>query len=207
MKFLKKLMAKETILPYSHARELAASFSILNCRAKRWPFRWIGHTAMIYRDEETGSVWVYESTLDDHANGVRLKLFSDWLRDYPGKVWLRQSVIANKAAAQIAGRQLQGHIRFFRGMPYPNLKKAKGILFLIRAAWDSCLFKKASTNKAAEPGCFFCSHLVAHAYSWAKLVTPGYVAAEFEPKDMRRSYSFEFWLKADIELKAGVRIK
>ncbi|RKY03616.1 MAG: hypothetical protein DRP56_10985 [Planctomycetota bacterium] len=209
MKFLKKLMAKENILPYSHARELASSFSILNCKADQWPFRWIGHTAMIYRDEETGSVWVYESTQSDHCNGVRLQLFSEWLRDYPGKVWLRRCTIDNKEAARIAGRQLQRHIRFFRGMPYPNLKKAKGILFLIRAAWDSVLFKKASTNTATQqPGVFFCSQLVAHAYSWAKLVTPGYVPAEFEPKDMESApHGFEFWLRTGIKLEAGIRIK
>ena len=199
-------MSRELVLSYFKARGRATSFSILNCKAKRWPFRWIGHTAMIYRDEETGSVWVYESTQTGNAEGVRLVLFSDWLRDYPGQVWLRRCVFGNQAAAQIAGRQLQRHIRFFRGMPYPNLKKAKGIMFLIRAAWDSCLFKKASTNTATDTGYFFCSQLVAHAYNWAKLVIAGYIPAEFEPDDMRDG-SFDEWLCTGVDLEPEVRIK
>jgi len=199
-------MAKEKILSYSEARELALSFSILNCQAKRWPFRWIGHTAMIYRERMTNTVWVYESTQTGDADGVRLVLFSDWLRGYPGKVWLRRCRINDGVTKRGAQAALRRHIKWYRGTPYPNIKKAKGILLLIRAAWDSVLFKKASTNTATDGECFFCSQLVAHAYDWAKLVTPGYVASEFKPDDMRDG-SFDDWLCAVVDLEPEVRIK
>ncbi len=198
-------MSKEFILSYTEARELAASFSILNCQAKRWPFRWIGHTAMIYREQMTDTVWVYESTQTGDANGVRLVLFSDWLRDYPGKVWLRRCHINDGVTKRGAQAALRRHIKWYRGIPYPNLKKAKGVMFLIRAAWDSCLFKKASTN--TDTGmCFFCTHLVAHVFRWATLVKEGYIAAEFEPDDMRDG-SFDEWLCAGVDLEPEVRIK
>ena len=198
-------MAKEKILSYSQARELAASFSILNCQAKRWPFRWIGHTAMIYRERMTDTVWVYESTQTGDANGVRLVLFSDWLRDYPGKVWLRRCHIRTGALKRRSKVGIRGHIRAFRRTPYPNLKSGKGILFLIRAAWDSCLFKKASTNPNTD-AFFFCTHLVAHVFRWVGLVENDYIAAEFEPDDMRDG-SFDDWLCTVVDLESEVRIK
>ena len=198
-------MSRELVLSYFKARGRATSFSVLNCQAKRWPFRWIGHTAMIYRDEELGSVWVYESTQTGDAEGVRLVLFSQWLRDYPGQVWLRRCHITDGVTKRRAQASLQRHICFFRGVPYPNLKKAKGILFLVRAAWDSCLFKKASTNM--DTGMyFFCTHLVAHVFRWATLAKEGYIAAEFEPDDMRDG-SFDDWLCAVVDLESEVRIK
>ena len=198
-------MSKELVLSYSQARELVTSFSVLNCQAKRWPFRWIGHTAMIYRERMTDTVWVYESTQTGDANGVRLVLFSQWLRDYPGKVWLRRCVFANGKAKRRGQAALREHIKGCRGTPYPNLKTAKGILFLIRAAWDSCLFKMASTNK--DTGMFFfCTHLVAHVFRWATLAKEGYIAAEFEPDDMRDG-SFDEWLCPGVDLEPEVRIK
>jgi len=200
-------MAKEKILSYAQARELALSFSILNCQAKQWPFRWIGHTAMIYREQMTNTVWVYESTQTGDADGVRLVLFSDWLRDYPGKVWLRRCVIADGKLKRKSQAALRQHIKAYRGTPYPNLKSGKGLLLLIRAAWDSVLFKKASTNTDTEMN-FFCTHLVAHAFRWASLVKRGYVAAEFEPDDTRqRGGKFDAWLIDDVELEEEVRIK
>ena len=198
-------MSKEKILSYAEARELATSFSILNCQAKRWPFRWIGHTAMIYRERMTDTVWVYESTQTGDADGVRLVLFSQWLRDYPGKVWLRRCQINNGATKRRAQAALRRHIKGYRGTPYPNLKKAKGVMFLIRAAWDSILFKKASTNTDTD-GYFFCTHLVAHTFRWVPMVKFGYVAAEFEPDDMRDG-SFDDWLWAVVDLEPEVRIK
>ena len=198
-------MSKELVLSYAQAREMATSFSILNCQAKRWPFRWIGHTAMIYREQMTNTVWVYESTQTGDADGVRLVLFSQWLRDYPGKVWLRRCQINNGVTKRRAQAALRRHIKGYRGTPYPNLKKAKGILFLIRAAWDSCLFKKASTNTDTD-GYFFCTHLVAHTFRWVPMVKRGYVAAEFEPDDMRDG-SFDDWLWAVVDLEPEVRIK
>jgi len=208
-------MAKEIILSYSQARELAASFSILNCKAKRWPFRWIGHTAMIYRDEETGSVWVYESTLDDHANGVRLKLFSDWLRDYPGQVWLRRCVIGDGKLKRRSKAALRHHIKLHRGTPYPDLKKRAGRWYLIKAKWDSWIFRKASTNKDTSAW-FFCTHLVANVFRWASLVVEEkmvvgsavfyYAPSEFAPDDMRDG-SFDDWLWTGVKLEPEVRIK
>ena len=199
-------MAKEKILSYSEARKLATSFSVLNCQAKRWPFRWIGHTAMIYREQMTNTVWVYESTQTGDADGVRLVLFSDWLRDYPGKVWLRRCVFGDGKTKRRSQSALRLHIKDYRGTPYPNLKKAKGILYLIRAAWDSVLFKKASTNTDTD-GYFFCTQLVANVFRWVPLVKRGdYIAAEFEPDDMRDG-SFDDWLCAVVDLEPEVRIK
>jgi len=136
---------------------------------------------------------------------VRLVLFSQWLRDYPGKVWLRRCVFANGKAKRRGQAALREHIKGCRGTPYPNLKTAKGIMVLIRAAWDSVLFKKASTNTETD-GYFFCTQLVAHAFRWAWLVECSYIAAEFEPDDMRDG-SFDDFLWAVVDLEPEVRIK
>jgi len=206
------------ITDYRTLRDEINSFAILNCEHKRLFWRMIGHTAMVYRDPATGVIYVYESTQMSYSgvSGVQLHLLGEWLDHYPGKVFIRPLKFAGDAKSWTyqceAMDRLQDHIWRYRGTSYPDLKTRQGRWFLIKAAWDSGLFKKASTNTDTDAA-MFCTHLVAHAYRACRLIDTeetgwiDYNPAEFEPDDMRNGSIFERLIRPECVLQPEIRIK
>jgi hypothetical protein len=188
-------------MTYEQIRPQLRSFDIINCRTHWNIFKpstifWdlIGHTAVIFRDENTDVLYVYESTQRKNKwgkNGVQLHLMSEWIKACPCRVFVRKSHIKFEISAR--ERFIQ-HIKTYRGTPYPDLSTRQGRWMLIKSAWDSWLFKNASKNKPTEDS-MFCTHLVAHLYEYCRLTSNGkYIASEFEPDDTRPGGKFEEWL-------------
>ena len=136
-------MPKKTITSYDHIRKTLRTFDILNClpyvrhwwNPLHWIMRLIGHTAMIYVCKETGQIMVYESTQtsrSDGKSGVQLRPLREFIKQYPGRIKLRQtfisSVFRTGSSAEVrqeAERLFTVHIKKYRGTKYPNLKKWK----------------------------------------------------------------------------------
>ena len=77
----RKDMAKK-IIPYLKARDQLPTFTIINCRQHSWFWRFIGHTAILYKDSFTGQLQVFESTTLNKftgKSGVQLTPFGTWL--------------------------------------------------------------------------------------------------------------------------------
>jgi len=214
-------MSKEIVIPYSETRSMVDNYTILNCEHKRLLWRMIGHTAMIYRDWRTNTVYVYESTKQGDQNGVQLHLFGDWLMRYPGKVYARVCTINGDRPGFYLQRLLETHIRHYRGTSYPDLSKRQGRWFLIKAAWDSELLKKQSTNPDTDLS-MFCTHLVGHAFRHGELTTDTYRngfgfgpfnPAELQPDNTRGAEKrrdgdlLERYLRDDVMLSKEIRIK
>lgn len=197
------------IVPYRTLRPYLSTFDILNCRHKDLFWRLIGHTATIYADKNTNTVFVYESTQMKHAadSGVQLRPMSSWLRAYPGEVFVRKVYISDSDMAREALAKAQQHIKQYRGTPYPALNTRQGRLFLLRSAWDSRIFRTASTNEDTDRW-FFCTMLVVHLLRFCGLVKPEVNPAELEPDDMRPGGKFErdclfdgIWVGDEVRLK------
>jgi hypothetical protein len=186
-------MKKEKIIPYSEIRDSLQTFDVVNCvYGTQWwnPFHWImwliGHTAMVYRCHETGQVMIYESTTmgrNDKNTGVQLRPMKEWLDSYPGKVYIRPTIIESKINRLIIEERCRIHIKKYRGTGYPNLKKWRWRWFVANAAID-LPFKTKLQNPDIDI-VMFCTMLFVHCLRYCRLVQKEVNPAEFEPDDFR----------------------
>ena len=213
---------ENAITNYLDIRDKLDTFTIVNCVARKWPYRWVGHTAVLYKCKETGQLMVFESTtLNKHTDisGVQLTPFGIWLANYPGKVYVRiPHVIGEGAVANIdkdyQRRKLaQKFIKNHLGTSYPNLKTRTGRFKLYLAALDFKLFgKDIFTYKGSDDG-LFCTQLVVMMYRYCGLaarydgennVLP---SNEYDPKDARNDGLFADYELENCVLSDEIRIK
>jgi len=169
---------------------------ILICEQKNLFWRLIGHTAMIYGNQ------VLESTsLNKHTGikGVQVTFTDQWIKRYPGKVYLRR-----RLGGELDADTATAFCERFMGTPYPNWSTRKGRWYLIRSAWDSWIFRKQSRNKDNDDW-IFCTDLVARFYEDQGWLNNG-PTSEYEPDDMEDGGKFERKLNG-VRLRAMVRIK
>ncbi len=188
------------------------TFDVINCEHKDWFWRLIGHTAMVYRDVDTGQIMVYESTsLNKFSgiSGVQLAPMRIWIRYYPGKVFVRRMMYKGKPLPYITDDYkfhptLSDHIREHRGVPYPDLSDPKQALFLAYSAID---LPFGIGQNPDRHDIIFCTQLVVDAFQTCGLYTGDEVPAEFEPDDTRPGGKFEDMLTEGMELGNEIRIK
>jgi len=211
----------EYIMPYPEVRRTVDSYTILNTEHKSWFWRLIGHTAIIYVDPGTKKVFVYEATTKSYTgvSGVQLHLFGEWLDNYPGRVYMRRVHFKGNQPVHWAAacRKLAKHIQKYCGTSYPDLSTRPGRWQLIKAAWDSWLFPKQSTNPDTDTD-MYCTKLVGHAFRFGDMVRDfpypprdyppiHYNPSELEPDDTRDGDWFEMYLKSHVIIDQEVRIK
>jgi hypothetical protein len=194
---------KETIITsYEDIRPKLKTFTVVNCLAWKFPFKYIGHTAVLYKSEESNQLMVLESTTLNKfsgVTGVQLMPFGAWLKNYPGRVWVRIPQI-NKVKCLTCGgyheyEQLgitaKAHakefIQKYLGTSYPNLRTAAGRFKLYMAAIDFKLFGVDwFTYKGKDPG-IFCTMLVIMFLSHCEIMKESEAdAAEWVPDDLRK---------------------
>ena len=209
-------MNKQMTLPknesagrYACVRSSLNSFDIINTEHKDWFWRWIGHTAVAYKDFHTGVIYVYESTTLNKftgVSGVQLTPMRVWLRNYPGKVLVRRVIL--NSDFEPAGIDSRGtasqHIKKYRGTPYPDLKDIKQKMFVANAAIDLPFGIGENPDRS---DIFFCTHLVADFWRWRGYYIGEEPPSEFEPDDMRPGGKFERMLVKGVELGDEVRLK
>lgn len=186
------------------------TFYIINCEGKGiW--RYIGHTAMLFRDKKRGNtLYVSESTQRGFAgdSGVQMTPFIDWIIAYPGKVFIRKVVITDKEAREYAYKMAELFIMEHLGKPYTDPQSKQGIKMLIRSTWDSKLFVKASTNIDTEDW-FFCTMWVLALFRKCRLVY-AVNPSEWEPDNTRSEHDqakLESRLMHYVQIGPDVRIK
>ena len=173
---------KEAITPLREIEPRMDTFWIVNCEHRRWYWRWIGHTAVLVRID--GMLYVYESTQMGKTKGVQITEFREWLARYPGVVKVTPVTIINDMIRTEALKSAKEHVDKNLGKPYTDPKKRQGRWVLIRSAWDSRWFKKASTNIDTEKW-FFCTMLVMNFLRFCRLVSRLINCAEWQPDDTR----------------------
>jgi hypothetical protein len=177
---------KKPVTPLNDIIGRIETFWILNCEHKEWWWRLIGHTAVIWRDPETGLFWVYESTQMGAfgTKGVQLTPLRTWLKHYPGGVKIKPVTITNPMLRTEAFRSADEHVEKHLGKPYTDPKKRQGRWVLIRSIWDSSFFKHSSTNIDTDKW-FFCTMLVMHFFRYCRVVYKDINPAEWEPDNTR----------------------
>ena len=185
---------------YLKYRDQMDNFDVLCCEHKSLLTRFIGHTAVIYKND-AGQLMVLESTSLNKFSGIKgvqLTPLGLWLQHYSGKVYWRKWVWsrpkygerAYQTARNIteAKREFRQFIKKYCGTSYPSGRKGAWLLF--KAWWDSPFLKKFSRNPVTTM-VIFCSHLVGmlfRAVGFANIPGLGYVpASELVPKDFREN--------------------
>ncbi len=209
-------MKKEIITPYSDIRDSLKTFDIVNCiygTQKYNPIHWflgaIGHSAQVYRCQETGQVMIYESTQTGRADkqtGVQLRPMKEWVANYPGKIYIRKTIISSDILRTMAEGLLAEHIKKYRGTEYPDLTSWRWRWFLANAAID--LPWKTGLQNPDIDYVMFCTHLLVHAFRFCQLISIHVNPAEFEPDDLRRYIQkFKRFLPRSVTVGEEIRIK
>ncbi len=212
---------------YLKYRDQMGNFDVLCCEHRNWLYKFIGHTAVIYKND-AGQLMVLESTSLNKFSGIKgvqLTPLGLWLHHYNGKVWWRKWVWGNpiakdeitvqraKAEIKAAKNQilakhiLRQFIKKYRGTSYPSGRKGAWLLF--KAWWDSPFLKKFSRNPVTT-AVIFCSHLVGMLFSVVKFVEmmAFLPASELIPKDFREGeFVDQFTLKDMGHLAPEILIK
>ena len=172
---------------YLKYRDQMGNFDVLCCEHKKWPYTWIGHTAVIYKND-AGQLMVLESTSLNKFSGIKgvqLTPLGLWLEHYNGKVYWRKWVWAEGLLSDFnyyaAQHNFRRFIEIYRGTSYPSGRK--GFRLLFKAWWDSPFLKKFSRNPVTDT-VIFCSHLVGMLFIAVGFIT-GLIASELIPKDFR----------------------
>lgn len=211
---------ENAITNYKDIRDQLDTFTIVNCIADRWPFRWIGHTAVLYKCQETGQLMVFESTtLNKHTgiSGVQLTPFGIWLDKHPGKVYVRipeieltatsliNSIMNSDALQKRASAFIKNHL----GTSYPNLKTRSGRFKLYLAALDFKIFgKDIFTYKGQDDG-LFCTQLVVMMLIHCGVMKDDMIDPhEYVPEDMRNwAGKFDKYFLNNCDYGKEIRIK
>ena len=178
------------IVPYMKARDQLPTFTIINCISKKFPYNWIGHTAIIYDDTLTKQKQLLESTtLNKHTgiSGVQMMPFGQWLAHYPGKVFARVPKFGDSSDGANAAREIMAadFIREHLGTSYPDLKTMTGRFKLYLSALDFKLFGKDWLTYKGDDDGIFCTMLAIMMLQACGLFSKYKDAGEFEPDDTR----------------------
>jgi hypothetical protein len=178
------------IMPYIKAREKLVTFSIINCINRKFPYNLIGHTAIIYDDEQTGQKQVFESTTLNKftgKSGVQMTPFGAWLAHYPGKVFARVPKFGESGVGMEMARDILAaeFIKDNLGTSYPDLKTMTGRFKLYMAALDFRLFGIDWFTYEGDDTGLFCTQLVIMMLQACKIYNDETIASEFEPDDTR----------------------
>ncbi len=172
---------------YLKYRDQMGNFDVLYCRNKSWFTRFIGHVAVIYKND-AGQLMVLESTSLNKFSGIKgvqLTPMGLWLSHYNGKVYWRKWVWGGEYPRKVkAGRIFAEFIKEHRGTSYPSGRKGAWLLF--KAWWDSPFLKKFSRNPVTT-AVIFCSHLVGMLFEAVNFVDMllAVPASELVPEDFR----------------------
>ncbi len=210
----------ECLCRYTAIRHSLNTFDVINCEHKVWYWRMVGHTAVVYRDANTGQLSVYESTSLNKwsgISGVQLTPMRVWLRHYPGKVFVRRMVYnkRNKGSLDYPAMQKRillrekqplsaTHIEKYRGVPYPDLKDPKQLQFLLNTVIDLPFGIGLNPDRH---DIFVCTPLVVDFWEDAGLYAGGWPPSEFEPDDTRPGGHFEKRLAEGVSLGKEIRLK
>jgi len=214
------LSKSDCLARYTAVRPTLDSFDVINTEHKDWFWRMVGHTAMVYKCPATGQLFVYESTsLNKFTgfSGVQLTPMRMWLRQYPGKVFVRRLICKRRPEETnrylyfdgnlpVCDMQLARHIKKYRGVPYPDLSDPVQRDFLLNSAIDLPLGIGQNKNR---DDIFFCTHLVAHAYDYCGLFDhpKEIITSEFQPDDTREGGTFEMILRKGLALDKEIQLK
>jgi hypothetical protein len=202
-------MKQEPIISLAEVWNDLNTFYIINCEGYGF-WKYIGHTAMLYRDIKTGILYVTESTQRGGTNGVQITPFIDWIIGYPGKVWIRKIIITDKEARENAYKVAKLCIECYLGTPYTDPTKKQGFKMLLRSVWDSRRFVKASTNIDTDDW-FFCTMWVLHLFRDCHLVKECINPAEWEPDNTRSDHKQakldKYVLRSYVLIGPDTRIK
>ena len=185
---------------YLKYRDQMGDFDVLCCEHRRWIYRFIGHTAVIYIND-AGQLMVLESTSLNKFSGIKgvqLTPLGLWLQHYNGKVWWRKWVWADvprvsHVCRYRAAHQFRRFIKKYRGTSYPSGRKGARLLF--KAWWDSPFLKKFSRNPVIT-AVIFCSHLVGMLFKKVNFLDFLVRASELIPKDFREGGYVDRQLKS-----------
>ncbi len=175
---------------YLKYRDQMDNFDVLCCEHRNWLYKFIGHTAVIYKND-AGQLMVLESTSLNKFSGIKgvqLTPLGLWLLHYNGKVWWRKWIWSDSVRVidrRYASFNFARFIKKYRGTSYPSGRKGAWLLF--KAWWDSPLLKKFSRN-AATTAVIFCSHLVGllfRAVNFFEIKKSVMPQSELVPKDFR----------------------
>ncbi len=173
---------------YLKYRDQMDNFDVLCCENRNWFYRFIGHTAVIYKND-AGQLMVFESTSLNKFSGIKgvqLTPLGLWLHHYNGKVYWRKWVWdegkLGTTQIDLANWEFTQFIKEYRGTSYPSGRKGTWLLF--KAWWDSPFLKKFSRN-AATTVVIFCSHLIGLLFETVDFIYIPVPASELVPKDFR----------------------
>jgi hypothetical protein len=200
-------MRKERVIKYGDICDKLQTGDILNCEQKDLFWRLIGHAATVYRDPLTNMLFCLESTSISKISGisgVQLNPLGLWLKNYPGKIYLRQLVTLTGFVQTDFPAVF---IEKYRTSSYPNYHTRTGRWKLILSALDINIFgKDIATYKGGDKG-IFCTQLVVMFLRFLGIMyTDGILASEFEPDDFRDS-KIDKYLTPKCYYQAEIRIK
>ncbi len=185
-------MSKSLYLQKRHTLE---SGDLLVCEHKDWLWRYVGHTAGIYKNG-AGQLMVLESTFKGmtELNGVQLHPMGDWLAAYPGKVHVRRLLKdGRRLGAKDMGylnAALEAFIAIYRGSSYPDIKTFDGRLKLYLARLDIG-FNKDWLKYGGDDNGIFCTMLWAMFYVLNHIMRQLCSPQEYEPRDTEMSGGFD----------------
>ncbi len=196
---------------YLKYRDQMGNFDVLCCEHRNWLYRFIGHTAVIYKND-AGQLMVLESTSLNKFSGIKgvqLTPLGLWLQHYNGKVWWRKWVRTGITAACALDRRIEKatfehFIKKYRGTSYPSGRKGAWLLF--KAWWDSPFLKKFSRNPVTTT-VIFCSHLVGMLFKAVNFITLDILASELVPKDFREGNEIDYHMTDMGHLADEILIK
>ena len=197
---------------YLKYRDQMGNFDVLCCENRNWLYKFIGHTAVIYKND-AGQLMVLESTSLNKFSGIKgvqLTPLGLWLLHYKGKVYWRKWVWEESVRIidqRYAKYKFNRFIEEYRGTSYPSGRKGAWLLF--KAWWDSPFLKKFSRNPVTT-AVIFCSHLVGMLFAAVKFIEimAFLPASELIPKDFRQGgFVDQFTLKDMGHLDKEILIK
>ena len=195
------------ITPYNQIRSRLNTLTVINCEHERLLWKWVGHTAGIYKNE-VGQLMCFESTTKNIVNGlsgVQLTPFGTWLQHYPGKVFVRIPEFK-----EVARDLKMYHVKLFvekhLGSSYPNLQTWSGRMKLILSSLDFNIFGRDFLTYTGDDAGIFCSELIAMWYSWCGYLSYKISTHEYEPDNFREGGKAEKYL-IDCKWSEEIRIK
>lgn len=182
---------------YLRYRGLMDNFDVLCCENRNWLYRFIGHTAVIYKND-AGQLMVFESTSLNKFSGIKgvqLTPLGLWLHHYNGKVYWRRWMWDDPCMT--CTTDFKAFIKKYRGTSYPSGRKGAWLLF--KAWWDSPFLKKFSRN-APTTAVIFCSHLIGLLFEAVNFKGKilGVPASELLPEDFREDGYIDVVVGNDI---------
>jgi hypothetical protein len=166
---------------YALERPHLKTFDILCCEPDSWFWKAIGHTAMVVRDEDKDMLWVWQSTTMYAGNpGTSLTQLSTWLKQYPGKVYVRNLSMRDNVR-YCASVRLDEYIRLNRGKPYPNLQKTSGLWYMTKTVLH------IGKPNVPVAGALQCTGRIIDTLQYCGLIVPEANPSAFEPDEVREN--------------------